>query len=131
MEPKPPQVCYLAKGKAIGAKSHEGFPATFNWLLSWIVNLMVGPGLALRNADKGRPRLELLIKAGNGIEVQPSSAGAPVVISSTGGAMIGNTLGSVPVSGAVQFASTADSCVEVTTANVSDTPTVTIGVYYT
>lgn len=36
---KPPVVCYLKPGKAVGA--HANFAATFNWLVDWCWNFKV------------------------------------------------------------------------------------------
>jgi len=56
---RPGQIRYLQEGKYIGAKSNAGFVATFNWMLSWIYNFSVGPGLELTGKTEGKPELNL------------------------------------------------------------------------
>jgi hypothetical protein len=56
---RPGQIRYLTKGKLLGAKSHAGFVDTFNWMLSWIYNFSVGPGLDLTGKTEGKPELNL------------------------------------------------------------------------
>lgn len=55
---KPPRVCYLQDGKAIGA--HKDFAATFNWLVDWVWNFKVGKGLEFQQKpDSAHPVVQL------------------------------------------------------------------------
>ena len=85
MAAQPPQIRYLQEGKLIGAKSHRGFVATWNWVLSWVFSFFAGRGVTLSGARLGRPRIDVEIQAGDGVDVFCLGAGQPWVISATGG----------------------------------------------
>ena len=87
----PPQIRYLSEGKAVGAKSHKGFVATWNWLLSCIFHLKGGRGVSVRGKWQGAPVIDCQIVAGDGIDVTCAGDGAPYVISSKGGGGSGGT----------------------------------------
>lgn len=134
MAAQPPQIRYLQEGKLIGAKSHRGFVATWNWVLSWVFSFFAGRGVTLSGARLGRPRIDVEIQAGDGVDVFCLGAGQPWVISATGG-------GEVTLRGAddssvagndFTFESAADSNVVATMVEDEDTGVkkVVIGVYY-
>lgn len=85
MSVKPAQVRYLESGKSLGAAVHKGWAATWNWVLSFVVGFTGGKGCKLENADKGHPRLDVLIEAGPGCSVTGGEDGQPYVISCDGG----------------------------------------------
>lgn len=85
MSVKPAQVRYLESGKSLGAAVHKGWAATWNWILSFVVGFTGGKGCKLENADKGHPRLDVLIEAGPGCSVTGGEDGQPYVISCEGG----------------------------------------------
>lgn len=62
---KPTQVCYLRKDKAVGA--HDGFAATFNWIVDWVWNFRVGDGLKFEQTpDSAHPKVSLDDENGGG-----------------------------------------------------------------
>ena len=80
----PPQIRYLQDGKALGAKSHRGFVATWNWLLSCLFHLKGGTGVSIRNKWRGVPVIDCKIIGGDGVDVSCAGDGAPYVISMDG-----------------------------------------------
>lgn len=134
MAAKPPQVCNLTQGKAIGAKVHEGFAATWNWLLSFVSNLSGGNGVEVKDDASGHPTVEVLIEGGDGIDVSCGGAGQPYVIglvdSPSGGGDVtitGTDDSETDEASAFTFESASDSNVEVTCSGT----TITVGVYWT
>lgn len=83
MAVRPPQIRYLTEGKALGAKIHAGFAATWNWLLSWVNFFKPGKGLKLAGTGSGHPRLDVELLSGDGIDVACGGPGQPYVISLT------------------------------------------------
>lgn len=94
MAVRPPQIRYLTEGKAIGADSHKGFAATWNWLLAWVNFFKAGKGLKLSDTGSGHPRLDVQIEGGEGIEVTCSGDGQSYVINSLGSSTGGGGGGS-------------------------------------
>lgn len=131
----PPQIRYLSEGKAVGAKSHKGFVATWNWLLSCIFHLKGGSGVSVRGKWRGAPVIDCQIVAGDGIDVTCVGDGAPYVISSKGGGREVTLRGADDSSVAgydFTFESAADSNVVATMVEDEDTGAkkVVIGAYY-
>lgn len=126
----PPQVRYLSEGKAIGAKSHKGFVATWNWLLSWVWAFRGGRGVTVKGARQGRPVIDVDIQPGEGVDVQCAGDGAPYVISASGGGgevtFTGTDSTYTDAGDSFTFASASNSNVVVTASGT----TLTIGVYY-
>lgn len=83
---RPGQIRYLAKGKAIGAKSLAGFVDTFNWMLSWIYNFKVGQGLKIEGERAGSPRLSLTLMNDDGVPVDDGGEDTPYEMTGKGGA---------------------------------------------
>lgn len=55
---KPPIVCYLKPGSAVGA--HKDFAATFNWIVDWVWNFRVGDGLQFEHdPDSAHPKVSM------------------------------------------------------------------------
>lgn len=118
MAVRPGQIRYLTKGKAIGAKSLAGFVDTFNWMLSWIYNFKVGPGLRLQDERAGMPRLSLTLMNDDGAPIDGGGEDTPYEITGEGG-------------GEIEFESAADSNVVVTpTPTQAGGTKYVIGVYY-
>lgn len=82
---RPGQIRYLTKGKAIGAKSLAGFVDTFNWMLSWIYNFNVGPGLRLEGERAGSPHLSLSLMNDDGVPIDDGEENTPYEITGEGG----------------------------------------------
>lgn len=109
---KPPRVCYLREGKAIG--SHKDFARTFNWLVDWAWNFAVGKGLKFeQQPDSAHPRVSL--------DDDEGGSGGDGEITITG------TDGSSHKGAAFAFASDDYSNVSV---KVEDGGTIKVGVYY-
>lgn len=85
MAVRPGQIRYLTKGKLLGAKSHQGFVDTFNWMLSWIYNFSVGPGLSLVGGRAGKPHLSLTLLNEDGAPIDDGGEDTPYEITGEGG----------------------------------------------
>ena len=131
---RPGQIRFLTKGKAIGAKSLAGFVDTFNWMLSWIYNFKVGPGLRIEGERAGTPRVSLTLMNDDGAPIDDGGEDTPYEMTGEGG-------GEVTLRGAddsnvsgndFTFESAADSNVVATMVEDEDTGVkkVVIGVYY-
>ena len=80
MSVRPAQIRYLVEGKALGAKLHRGWVATWNWVLSFVNHLKGGKGVTVKDKAGGHPVIEALIESGPGIEVTCGGDGQPYVI---------------------------------------------------
>lgn len=80
MSVRPAQIRYLVEGKALGAKLHRGWVATWNWVLSFVNHLKGGKGVTVKDKTGGHPVIEALIEGGTGIEVTCGGDGQPYVI---------------------------------------------------
>ena len=80
MSVRPAQIRYLVEGKALGAKLHRGWVATWNWVLSFVNHLKGGKGVTVKDKAGGHPVIETLIEGGTGIEVTCGGDGQPYVI---------------------------------------------------
>lgn len=116
---RPGQIRYLTKGKLLGAKSHAGFVDTFNWMLSWINNFKVGPGLDIEGARAGAPCLSLTLLNGDGAPIDDGGKDTPYEMTGESG------------SGEIEIESAADSNVVVTpTPTEAGGTKYVIGVYW-
>ena len=123
---KPAFVVSLVKGRIVDAV--VGFVDTFNWLLSFVLNLRVGAGLSLTDSEIGMPTISLKLKAGDGISFEEDEEGAVVVKAESGASL---TVGECENVKKIVFASTEDSNVTFDVAEDEEgTVTVTVGVYY-
>ena len=66
----PRTIPFLQSGLALGAKRHEGFADAWNWLIHSFWHMTLGCGLKWANKWQGYPKIELLIEAGEGIDVK-------------------------------------------------------------
>lgn len=123
---KPAFVVSLVKGRIVDAV--VGFVDTFNWLLSFILNIRVGAGLSLTDSEIGMPKISLKLKAGDGISFEEDEEGAVVVKAESGASL---TVGECENVRKIVFSSTEDSNVTFDVAEDEEgTVTVTVGVYY-
>ena len=123
---KPAFVVSLVKGRIVDAV--VGFVDTFNWLLSFVLNLKVGSGLSLTDSEIGMPKISLKLKAGDGISFKEDEEGAVVVKAESGASL---TVGECENVKKIVFASAEDSNVTFDVAEDEEgTVTVTVGVYY-
>ena len=90
MAVRPGQIRYLTEGKAVGAKTHKGFVATWNWVLSWIYNFKVGPGLQLTGERAGKPRLSLTLTNEDGAPIDDGGEETPYETVGEGGGTTGS-----------------------------------------
>lgn len=122
MSNRPPALCNIKKGKALGAQ--DNFADTFNWMTSCIDNLQGGTGIKVDWPSTDTPQISLdsdYLGGGGG-----GGGGG------TGEVTITGTDGSSATGSNIQIVSAADSNV---TATVSDDGngniTLTLGVYWT
>lgn len=129
---RPGQIRYLTKGKLLGAKSHAGFVDTFNWMLSWIYNFSVGPGLKLVNERAGKPHLSLTLLNEDGAPIDDGGDDTPYEMTGCGDVTLHGTDDSTVAGNEFTFESAADSNVVATMVEDEDTGAkkVVIGVYY-
>lgn len=55
---RPQCLARLVKGLSLGARRNKYFAETFNWMSSWLGNLVVTDGLALEGDEEGMPELK-------------------------------------------------------------------------
>ena len=80
-----PKLVSLKEGIALGNPMHKGWVATFNWLLGFVANFAVGPGLDLLKRDTDTPELRLAIDAGEGISISWANDRCKISVASDGG----------------------------------------------
>lgn len=78
---KPNSVPILEKDKLIDTV--DGVVDFWNWVMHWIWNLKVGPGLRLDETVDDAPKLYVDLKnaitAGEGIDIQPAANGGIII----------------------------------------------------
>lgn len=66
----PRTIPFLHPGLALGAKRHEGFAEAWNWLIHSFWHMNLGDGLKWKDKWQGYPKIDLVIEAGDGINVK-------------------------------------------------------------
>ena len=65
----PRAIPFLKPGLALGARRHLGFTHAWNWLIHSFWHMTLGCGLKWIDKWRGYPKIELRIRAGEGIDV--------------------------------------------------------------
>ena len=65
----PRAIPFLKPGLALGAGRHAGFAHAWNWLIHSFWHMTLGCGLKWIDKWRGYPKIELRIRAGDGIDV--------------------------------------------------------------